>query len=141
MRNILRIYETHKVRLQRELSSCLWDFATMPGDGGEPARMKVTVSSCRENCPGSRTYRGRACYERNFRALGNIRQEIKGVSHTAEVFVDEGKEAVHYNAYTPFAAVIRNLRPGSHKLRVCVDIPLTADPRSMWRMTTRPTEE
>lgn len=118
---MLRIFETHKVRLQRELSSCLWDFATMPGEVGEPARMKVTVPSCWENYPGTRTYRGRACYERSFRASGNIRLEFKGVSHTAEVFVDGEKVAVHYNAYTPFAAVIRNLCPGSHKLRVCVD--------------------
>ncbi|MDE6517782.1 MAG: hypothetical protein K2L18_08050, partial [Acetatifactor sp.] len=118
---MLRIFATHKIRPQTELSSCLWDFATMPGDGGEPVRMRVTVPSCWENYPGTRTYRGRAYYERGFQASGNIRLEFKGVSHTAEVFVDGERVATHYNAYTPFSAVIKNLSPGFHKLRVCVD--------------------
>ena len=98
---MLRIFATHKIRTQTELSSCLWDFATMPGDNGEPVRMRVTVPSCWENYPGTRTYRGRAYYERSFQASGNIRLEFKGVSHTAEVFVDGERVATHYNAYTP----------------------------------------
>lgn len=118
---MLRIFATHKIRPQTELSSCLWDFATMPGDNGEPVRMRATVPSCWENYPGTRTYRGRAYYERSFQASGNIRLEFKGVSHTAEVFVDGERVASHYNAYTPFSAVIKNLSPGFHKLRVCVD--------------------
>lgn len=118
---MLRIFATHKVRRQTELSSCLWNFATMPEDKGEQVQMKVTVPSCWENYPGTRTYRGKACYERSFRASGNIRLEFKGVSHTAEVFVDGEKAAVHYNAYTPFSAIIKDLSPGSHELRVCVD--------------------
>lgn len=118
---MLRIFATHKVRPQTELSSCLWDFATAQGDGGEPARMKVTVPSCWENYPETRTYRGRACYERSFQASGNVRLEFKGVSHTAEVFVDGERVATHYNAYTPFSAVVKNLSPGFHRLRVYVD--------------------
>lgn len=118
---MLRIFATHRVRLQTELSSCLWDFTSMPEEGAEPVRMKVTVPSCWENYPGTRTYRGRACYERSFRASGNIRLEFKGVSHTAEVFVDGEPVGTHYNAYTPFSSVIRNLAPGIHRLKVCVD--------------------
>lgn len=118
---MLRIFATHKVRRQTELSSCLWNFATMPEDKSEQVQMKVTVPSCWENYPGTRTYRGKACYERSFRASGNIRLEFKGVSHTAEVFVDGEKAAVHYNAYTPFSAIIKDLSPGPHELRVCVD--------------------
>lgn len=118
---MLRIFDTHKVRSQAELSSCLWNFATMPRGGGEPVQMRVTVPSCWENYPGTRTYRGRVYYERSFQASGNIRLEFKGVSHTAEVFVDGERVATHYNAYTPFSAVIKNLSSGFHKLRVCVD--------------------
>lgn len=136
---MLRMFETHEVRPLRELSSRLWDFATMSRDG-ESVRMKVTVPSCWENYPGTRTYRGRADYERCFRASGNIRLEFRGVSHTGEVFVDGERVAAHYNAYTPFSAVIKNLSPGFHRLRVheqsgdaCRDIYLSEKARNGYR--------
>lgn len=102
------------------MSSCLWDFTTLP-EKGEPVRMKAMAPGCWENWPETLTYRGKACYEREFEAAGNLRLEFKGVSHTADVFLD-GKPVVHhYNAYTPFAAVIRDLPEGSHRLKVVVD--------------------
>lgn len=118
---MLRTFATHKIRTQTELSSCLWDFSTMPEGGGEPVRLKVLVPGCWENYPETRKYRGKACYERAFQASGNIRLEFKGVSHTAAVYVDGEQAAFHYNAYTPFQAVVRKLAPGTHHLRVCVD--------------------
>lgn len=118
---MLRMFATHEIRPQKELSSCLWEFATMPEDGEEPVRMKAMVPGCWENDPGTRSYRGKACYERDFQASGNIRLEFKGVSHTAEVYVDGEKAAFHYNAYTPFSVIVKGLAPGNHRLKVYVD--------------------
>ncbi len=118
---MLRLFETHKIRKQTELSDCLWDFCTMPEDGSVSIQMKMLVPGCWQNYPGTRTYRGRACYEKSFRTEGNIRLEFKGVSHTAEVWLDGKKVASHYNAYTPFSTSIRNLSCGEHRLKVYVD--------------------
>lgn len=118
---MLRTFATHKIRTQSELSSCLWNFSTLPEDGSEPTKLRVIVPGCWEKYPDTRAYRGKACYERDFQASGNIRLEFKGVSHTAEVFVDGLQVAGHYNAYTPFSAVVRDLAPGRHCLRVLVD--------------------
>lgn len=118
---MLRTFATHKIRPQTELSSCLWDFSTMPEGGQEPVRLKALVPGCWEAYPETRKYRGKACYERDFQASGNIRLEFKGVSHTATVYVDGEQAACHYNAYTPFQAVVRGLAPGIHHLKVCVD--------------------
>lgn len=124
---MLRLFETHKIRRQTELSDCLWDFCTMPEDGSDPIRRKMLVPGCWESYPRTRTYRGKACYERDFLAGGNIRLEFKGVSHTAEVYLDGEKVALHYNAYTPFSAVVKNIPSGEHRLRVCVDNSFGAD--------------
>lgn len=118
---MLRMFETHRIRKQTELSSCLWDFATMPEDGAEPVRRKMAVPGCWQNAPETRTYRGKAGYERSFWAGGNLRLEFKGVSHTAEVYLDGERIASHYNAYTPFSAVVKNVPEKEHRLRVIVD--------------------
>lgn len=117
---MLRMFATHEIRRQEELSDCLWDFSTMP-DKGEPVQGKAVVPGCWENWPGTRTYRGKACYEKEFEAGGNLRLEFKGVSHTADVFLDGKQVAHHYNAYTPFSAVVERLPEGRHRLKVVVD--------------------
>ena len=58
---------------------------------------------------------------------GNIRLEFKGVSHTADVYFDGVKIAHHYNAFTPFSAVIKNVEKGEHEIKVCVDNSFTQD--------------
>ncbi len=118
---MLRLFQTHRIRRQTELSGCLWDFYTLPEEGKLPVEKKALVPGCWQNDPDTRTYRGRACYERSFRASGNIRLEFKGVSHTAEVYLDGEKVVSHYNAYTPFSAVVRGTPSGEHRLKVCVD--------------------
>lgn len=117
---MIRTFTTHKIRKTMELSSCLWDFTTIP-DQGEPTEMKVAVPSCWENYPDTMTYRGKACYEREFSAEGNIRLEFKGVSHTAKVYLDNQEIASHYNAFTPFSTVVKELPKGKHHLKVYVD--------------------
>lgn len=94
---MLRMFATHRIRKQTGLSSCLWDFTTLPEDGSEQIRRKMAVPGCWQNAPGTRTYRGKACYERSFSAGGNLRLEFKGVCHTAEIYLDGEKIASHYN--------------------------------------------
>ncbi|MBQ3472174.1 MAG: beta-glucuronidase, partial [Clostridia bacterium] len=52
---------------------------------------------------------------------GNIRLEFKGVSHTADVYFDGEKIAHHYNALTPFSAIVKNVTAGEHEIKVDVD--------------------
>jgi|GEM_PF-3660122 len=52
---------------------------------------------------------------------GAVRLEFKGVSHTANVYFDGEHIAHHYNAYTPFSAVVKNVKQGEHEIRVVVD--------------------
>lgn len=117
---MVRMFATHKIRKTQELSFSLWDFETLP-EYGDSIKMKVGVPSCWENYPDTITYRGKACYERYFSGEGNIRLEFKGVSHTAEVFLDDKQITVHYNAYTPFSAIVKDIPVGQHHLRVIVD--------------------
>lgn len=123
---MVRTFATHKIRKTQELSSCLWDFETLPEQGKTAVnttavKRKAAVPGCWENCPDTIDYRGKAVYERNISCSGNIRLEFKGVSHTADVYLDDMRIAQHYNAYTPFSAVVKDLPAGEHKLRVYVD--------------------
>lgn len=45
----------------------------------------------------------------------------KGVSHTAQVYLDGALIARHYNAYTPFSAVVRGVPAGEHTLEIVAD--------------------
>ena len=87
---MIRTFATHKIRKTQEISSCLWDFSTLPEKGkGEPVRYRAAVPGCWESCPDTQTYRGRGCYERDIICSGNVRIEFKGVSHTAQVWLDD----------------------------------------------------
>lgn len=117
---MVRTFQTHKIRKTEEISRKLWDFGTLPKEG--PAvTLKAALPGCWETYPDTMTYRGRAYYETDFEAGGNIRLEFKGVSHTAEVFVDGSRVKSHYNAYTPFDVILTGLETGKHRLRVEVD--------------------
>lgn len=117
---MIRTFETHKIRRTRELSSCLWRFHTITEEGNGPD-IPMAVPGCWESCPETVSYRGKGSYSREFEAGGNIRLEFKGVSHTASVYVDGQQAAFHYNAYTPFDVVLKNLEPGTHSLEVVAD--------------------
>lgn len=113
---MIRMFDTHRIRAQQELTGSLWNFAVP----GFPAQ-KVLVPSCWEMYPGFENHRGTAVYSTTFRAAGTIRLEFKGVSHTAQIFVDHTLVAEHYNAFTPFDAVVKDLAAGEHLLEVHVD--------------------
>ena len=87
--SMIRTFETHKVRKQRELTNCIWEFEAL---GGEHAGQiyQVFTPCCWENHPDFMNYRGEGIYRTKFWAEGNIRLEFKGVSHTATVFLDGG---------------------------------------------------
>lgn len=117
---MIRTFDTHNIRKQRELTGRYWDFTPCQGDyKGET--FKVATPSCFESYPKFANYRGQGEYSTTFEAEGNIRLEFKGVSHTAEVFLDGRKIAEHYNAYTIFDVVCTDLTPGVHTLMVRAD--------------------
>ncbi len=117
---MIRTFNTHSIRKQRELTGRYWNFTPCQGDyAGES--FKVATPSCFESYPKFANYRGQGEYSTTFEAQGNIRLEFKGVSHTAEVFLDGRKIAEHYNAYTIFDAVCTDLKPGVHTLLVRAD--------------------
>ena len=116
---MIRTFQTHKRRSCRELTDSLWEFHTLEGEQKDKI-VKVNVPSCWETYPDTRNYRGKASYKRTFEGSGNIRLEFKGVSHTAEVYVDGEKVAEHYNAYTIFDTVLKDLLPGTHTLEIHV---------------------
>ena len=127
---MIRSFETHRIREYRELSSSLWNFYTLGANEtaeGKGAGLSVPVPSCWETYPQTLTYRGKACYERTFEAGGNIRLSFEGVSHTAAVFLDGKQVASHYNAFTPFEAVVPGLNKGLHRLKVVAENSYSPD--------------
>ncbi|HFI0618232.1 TPA: glycoside hydrolase family 2 protein [Streptococcus suis] len=123
---MIRTFETHRIREYRELSDSLWNFHTLEGDRKEKT-IQVAVPSCWETYPDTLTYRGKASYSRPFQAEGNVRLEFKGVSYTAKVLVDGKEVASHYNAYTIFDVVLKNMPAGTHTLEVIADNTFSED--------------
>ena len=119
-KDMTRLFETHQIRKQTMLTGRLWDFTALEGEHAGK-HIPVMTPGCWETLPGYENYRGLAEYTTTFEAEGDIRLEFKGVSHMAWIFVDGKEVASHYNAYTPFDAVVRGLAAGVHELKVKVD--------------------
>lgn len=115
---MIRLFETHYVRQHRELDG-MWDFKME----GIDKSYQMPVPSCWEQHPDFMQHRGKGTYTRMVyvKQEGNIRLEFKGVSHTADVYFDGEKIAHHYNAFTPFSAIVRNVSKGEHEIKVEVD--------------------
>ncbi len=123
---MLRTFKTNLIRKTEELSDCLWDFTPLVGDlAGK--NYKMLVPSCWEIHPDFVNFRGKGQYSRTFTAGGNVRLVFKGVSHTANVYVDDKFVKTHYNAYTPFDVIVKDLAAGEHTLRVEVDNQFSED--------------
>lgn len=117
---MVRAFQTTTIRVQQELTNQLWEFEA------QKEKRMVALPSCVESYPGYENYRGKAVFRTTFRAPkesgGTLRLCFKGVSHTAEVFVDGTFVGSHYNAYTPFEIVLKDMVPGSiHCLEVAAD--------------------
>ncbi len=117
---MVRTFTTHIVRKQQELTGSLWEF--MPCQGEHQGKIfQVATPCCWENLSDFSDYRGEGIFRKKFYAGGTIRLELKGVSHTAKVYLD-GKEIVsHYNAYTAFSVVVKNLEECEHTLEIRAD--------------------
>ncbi len=115
---MIRTFQTHRIRREEELTEKLWTFTPL---GREEAPRSVPVPSCWETYPGFGDYRGEGRYATRFAGEGNLRVVCKGVSHTAQVYLDGALIARHYNAYTPFSAVVRGVPAGEHTLEIVAD--------------------
>lgn len=115
---MIRLFDTHHVRTVQELDG-MWDFRM---EGFDKA-YQLSVPGCWEQHPDFLSHRGKGTYTKRvyIAKTGNVRLEFKGVSHTADVYFDGEKIAHHYNAFTPFSAVVRNVQKGEHEIKVEVD--------------------
>lgn len=121
---MLRLFKTHEVRTCTELEG-IWDF-TMEGN---EKQYRMMVPGCIEQHPDFLDKRGIGCYTRKIEVAqdGNLRFEFKGVSHTADVYLDNEKLVHHYNAFTPFSVIAKNVQTGVHELKVYVDNRFTPE--------------
>ena len=116
---MIRLFERHTVRTVHELCG-LWDFVSEKYPG---KHYRMPVPSCWEMHPDFLTYRGRGVYETTVSLPRDthLRIVFAGVSHTADVDFDGKRVAHHYNAYTPFEAIITHAARGTHTLSVACD--------------------
>lgn len=116
---MIRLFETHKIRTQKELDG-MWEFHLKDND---EKSYEMPVPSCWEQHPDFYKYRGQGVYTKTVyvNKTGAIRLEFKGVSHTADVYFDGKHIAHHYNAFTPFSAVVKDVEKGEHEIKVLVD--------------------
>lgn len=115
---MIRLFETHYIRQSRELDG-MWDFKM----DGFDREYQMPVPGCWEQHPDFLQHRGKGTYTKKVyvKRDGNIRLEFKGVSHTADVYFDGKKIMHHYNAFTPFSAVVKQVKQGEHEIRVEAD--------------------
>lgn len=115
---MIRLFDTHYIREIRELDG-MWDFYME--DFGK--KYRLPVPGCWEQHPDFMQYRGKGTYIKKvyIKNGGNVRLEFKGVSHSADVYFDGEKIVHHYNAFTPFSALVKNVAAGEHEIKVEVD--------------------
>ena len=114
---MIRLFEQHRVRKQKELEG-IWHF--VKEDGKE---YELPVPGCWEQHSDLIHYRGKGCFYRTIylQEKCNIRLEFKGISHTADVYLDDSFVVHHYNAFTAFSGIVKNVEAGEHVIRVYVD--------------------
>ena len=116
-----RLFKTHKVRNIYEADG-LWDFETADGVW----KGKLAVPCCWETVPELVNYKGKGIYTKKINLGGNVRFVFKGVSHTADVYVDNKHIKHHYNAFTPFSADVY-LEKGDHEIKIVADNAYSKD--------------
>lgn len=114
---MIRLFEQHYIREQKELDG-MWNYVREDG-----AQYTLPVPGCIEQHPELLTYRGTGTFYKKIyiKEKTNIRLIFKGVSHTADVYFDDTFLMHHYNAYTGFSGIVKNVEPGEHEIKVCVD--------------------
>lgn len=114
-----RLFEQHNIRKVRQLDG-MWDFRPEEKQKGI---YSMPVPGCWEQHPDFYAYRGKGTYIKKIyvNETGAVRFEFKGVSHTADVYFDDVHIAHHYNAFTPFNTVVKDIEKGEHEIKVLVD--------------------
>jgi len=115
-----RLFPNHYVRKEFPLNP-IWDFYTLDKDDKKLEEFKMLVPGCWESNPKLASYKGKAMYSKKVIFGGNIRLVFKGVSHTAYIYLDKKQVGYHYNAYTEFSVLLRDIPYGEHLLEVKVD--------------------
>lgn len=115
---MIRLFEQHHLRREKELE-VLWEFMVE----GSQKRYQLPVPGCWEQHPEFSSYRGKGTFRKKLyvEEKGTYRLEFKGVSHTADVYFDGTLVAHHYNAYTPFSTILKEIEQGEHEITVVVD--------------------
>lgn len=122
---MLRMYTDHLLRKQTELSGT-WKMEQFSDKEELLGTYTAVVPSCWQSTRGLEDFRGHCKYTKKiYTGGGNIRLVFKGVSHTADVWLDGKYIAHHYTAYTPFDTVVKNVAPGEHTLEVMADNRMT----------------
>ncbi len=115
-----RLFQNHVIRKEIPLDP-IWSFHTLTSEEDKFEEYKMLVPSCWESNPKLSSYKGKALYSKKISFGGNIRLVFKGVSHTAYVYLDKKQVAYHYNAYTEFNVILKNIPYGEHLLEIKVD--------------------
>lgn len=118
-----RLFVTHQIREQECLDG-VWDFQILDNmELPDDYQDTMAVPSCWEMNVAYCRYTGFAAYRKKVfvKENGNVRFLFKGVSHTCRVYLDGQEIGAHYNAYTLFSVVARNVVKGEHLLEVLVD--------------------
>lgn len=124
---MLRLFNTHKVRKTQSLEG-EWQYQPINGNTavpyeGDEYQYVMPVPGCWEMHPRFSTYQGKGIFRKTIAVekQTSLRFSFQGVSHTADVYFNGEKIAHHYNAYTPFTAIVRDVPQGEHELVVEVD--------------------
>ncbi len=114
-----RMFETHRVRKEIYLDR-LWTVHTIDNNCEKDSEFKMVVPSTWESNPILSSYKGKAIYSNEIECGGNIKINFKGVSHTADIYFDGKHVGYHYNAYTEFSIVLKELEYKKHLIEVKV---------------------
>ena len=112
-----RLFKTHSVRITEQLDG-MWSFCKE----GEEKEFFLPVPGCWEQHPDLLNYRGTGKYQKTIYVEKdtNLQLTFKGVSHTADIYLDGEILCCHYNAFTAFSGVKENIKKGNHELVVRV---------------------
>ena len=114
-----RLFSEHEVRAVKSLDG----FWKLTAHDEKNTCATAGVPGVWERIPALARFRGIADYERTVQVEkdGNLLLRFGGVSHTAHVFWDGEEVGSHYNAFTAFDILLKDVKRGGHALRVQVD--------------------
>ena len=119
---MMRLFDEHTLRQVTTLDG-LWTLTA------EDMAYPFLVPGVWERIPALTTWRGVAEIERTvvIDKPGHVLLRFGGVSHTATVWWDGEKVGWHYNAFTAFEVLLKDVQAGVHTLRVTVDNRFTKE--------------